>query len=143
MNAMSGTFRPAPQAGGVMPVSRQVELELAAASALGMKWAALHDAARVVAMLAGLETDPPGPEERDFAAMMHRVGGPRLVHAEQQVEDLSAIMEIGLKALLAVSARAGNPATAALALWQEFDSARAALLALAPPSAPAIARLSS
>jgi hypothetical protein len=42
-------------------------------------------------------------------------------------------MEPGLAALLAVSARGGNPAAAALALWQEFDAARAALLLLAPP----------
>ena len=39
----------------------------------------------------------------------------------------------GLAALLAVHARGINPATAALALWQEFCAARAALLPAPPP----------
>jgi hypothetical protein len=46
-------------------------------------------------------------------------------------------MEPGLAALLAVHARGVNPAAAALALWQEFHAARAALLALTPPPSSA------
>ena len=42
-------------------------------------------------------------------------------------------MEPGLAALLAVHARGTNPAVPALALWQEFQVSRAALLVLTPP----------
>lgn len=60
-------------------------------------------------------------------------GGWRRQSAEQGIDDLAAIMEPGLAALLAVNARGVNPAVAAMALWQEFHAARATLLALAPP----------
>ena len=52
--------------------------------------------------------------------------------AEQGIADLAAIMEPGIAALLAVQARGVSPATAALALWQEFLSARNGLLTLVP-----------
>ncbi|MDE2435696.1 MAG: hypothetical protein KGM49_05500 [Sphingomonadales bacterium] len=98
-----------------------------------MKWSALHDAAGVVAMLAGLAVESMRPEIRNFPAVMRDAGGWRRELSEQGIEDLAAIMEPGLAALLAVHARGINPAPAALALWQEFHAARSALLALAPP----------
>ena len=88
---------------------------------------------RVVAMLAGIAAEPMRPEVRNFPALMRDCGGWRRSLADQGIEDLSAVMEPGLAALLAVHARGIDPATAALALWQEFCAARAALLALTPP----------
>lgn len=100
---------------------------------MSMKWSALHDAASVVAMLAGIAAEPMRADVRNFPAVMRDAGGWRRNMAEQGIEDMSAIMEPGMAALLAVHARGINPASAALALWQEFHAARAALLALTPP----------
>ena len=102
---------------------------------MSMKWSALHDAASVVGMLAGMAAEPMRPELRNFPAVIRDVGGWRRETAEQGIDDLSAIMEPGLAALLAVHGRGTNPAVPALALWQEFHACRTALLALTPPAA--------
>lgn len=97
-----------------------------------MKWTVLQDAAAVVATLAGVEWERPGPEIRDFPEIMRKAGGWRLRLAEQGIDDLAAIMEPGIEALLAVHGRGADASAPALALWQEFLEARAALLELAP-----------
>lgn len=102
---------------------------------MSMQWSALHDAAGVVATLAGLAPETMRPEVRNFPAVMRDAGGWRRNLAEQGIEDLSAIMEPGLAALLAVNARGVSAASAALALWQEFIAARNALMDLTPPPA--------
>lgn len=117
----------------MLPGAGRSEFGQASASAMSMKWSALHDAASVVAMLAGIAAEPMRADVRNFPAVMRDAGGWRRNMAEQGIEDLSAIMEPGMAALLAVHARGINPASAALALWQEFHAARAALLALTPP----------
>ncbi len=121
--------------GGAMPESERSEFGHASASAMSMQWSALHDASGVVAMLAGLTQEPMRPEMRNFPAVMRDTGGWRRNLADQGIADLCAIMEPGLTALLAVHARGANTAPAALALWQEFHVARAALVALTPPPA--------
>lgn len=100
---------------------------------MSMKWAALHDAAGIIALLAGMAAEQMRPEVRNFPAIMRDAGGWRRTMAEQGIADLAAIMEPGIAALLAVQARGVNPATPALALWQEFQAARNGLLALVPP----------
>jgi hypothetical protein len=133
MNVTSGTFTP-PSAGvGALPGSGRVEFGQASASAMSMKWSALHDAAGVVATLAGLAAEPLRPDVRNFPAVMRDAGGWRRTLAEQGIEDLSAFMEPGLAALLAVNARGASAAPAALALWQEFLVARNAMMELLPP----------
>ena len=122
-----------PPGTGVLPPTGRAEFGQASASAMSMKWAALHDAATVVGTLAGVATEPMRPELRNFPAAMRDLGGWRREAAEQGIDDLSAIMESGLAALLAVHARGTNPAVPALALWQEFQVSRAALLVLTPP----------
>jgi hypothetical protein len=47
---------------------------------------------------------------------------------------MTAVLEPGIAALLGVNARGASPRPAALALWREFTEARAAVLALLPPS---------
>jgi stage V sporulation protein SpoVS len=130
MNAYSSFSTPA---GGVLPTSGRPEFGQASASAMSMKWSALHDAVGVAGMLAGIAAEPMRAEVRNFPAVMRDAGGWRRQRAEDGIADLAAIMEPGLAALLAVNARGINPAVAALALWQEFHAARAALLALTPP----------
>lgn len=102
------------------------------ASASGMKWAAVHDAAGIVAVLAGLEPERPSIEARNFPASMHEAPGWRRELADRAVDDMAAVMEPGIAALLGVNARGADPRPAALALWCEFTAARAAVLALLP-----------
>ncbi len=105
----------------------------ASGNALSMTWAALHDATGVVGTLAGLPPEVRKPDVRNFPAIMRDTGGWRYELAKQGVDDLASFMEPGLTALLAVSARGVSPVPAAQALWQEFVTTRAALLALIPP----------
>jgi len=106
----------------------------ASSSATSMKWAALTDAANVIAMLAGMEPQRPAPEIRNFPALIRDADAWRRERAERGVADLAAIMEPGMAALLAVNARGADPRPAALALLREFNAARESLLALLPPS---------
>jgi hypothetical protein len=103
------------------------------ASATSMRWAALADAANVVARLAGVEPERPTPELRNFPALIRDAEPWRREHAENGVADLAAVMEPGIAALLAVNARGADPRPAAMALWREFIGARSAILALLPP----------
>lgn len=133
MNATQPNFT-APHAGNVaaLPVSGRPSFGQASASAMSMKWSALHEAANVVAALAGLATEAMRADARNFPAVMRDAGGWRHRLAEQGIEDLAAIMEPGLTALLAVHARGADASAAAVALWQEFHIARSALLQLTP-----------
>ncbi|MEY4055927.1 MAG: hypothetical protein RL519_1262 [Pseudomonadota bacterium] len=135
MNAYSSSFTgPTAPSPGILPGSGRAEFGQASANAMSMKWAALHDAAGVVAMLAGLAADPMRAQVRNFPATMRDAGGWRRTMAEQGVADIAAMMEPGIAALLAVQARGVSPAAAAMALWQEFLAARNALMALVPPA---------
>lgn len=119
---------------GPLPGAGNARFGKAAASAMSMKWSALHDAASAAAILAGVAPEPMTAGQRNFPAVMRDAGGWRRELAEQGIEDLSAVMEPGLSALLAVHARGVDPTAAATALWREFVTARDALLALAPPA---------
>ena len=102
------------------------------ASATSMRWAALADAANVVALLAGIEPERPTPELRNFPALIRDSEPWRRERAENGVADLAAVMEPGIAALLAVNARGADPRPAAMALWREFVAARTAILSLLP-----------
>jgi hypothetical protein len=103
------------------------------ASATSMRWAALADAANVVAVLAGVEPERPTPELRNFPALIREIEAWRREQAENGLADLAAVMEPGIAALLAVNARGADPRPAAMALWREFTAARAAILSLLLP----------
>jgi hypothetical protein len=105
-------------------------------AALDRQWLALHEAAAAVAALAGrgpraLSPDLMPPELRGFPALVGTLAGARRQMVEDGLADLVAIMEPGLTALLCVHERKGDTTVPALALWQEFMSARAALVVLA------------
>ena len=135
MNAQPPPFMPsATPAAAMLPGSGRAEFGEVAADALSLRWAALHEAAGVVAILGGSAAESMGPELRSFPAVMRDAGGWRRSMAEQGIADLAALLEPGIAALLAVQARGVSPAVPAAALWHEFDAARAALLALVPPS---------
>ena len=121
-------------AGGDMPpASVHPQFGQGSTSTMGFKWSTLHDAAAAVRVIAGLASEPLTPEVRNFPARMRGAGGWRRELAEQGLEDLGAIMEPGLSALVSARAQGVNPTAAARALWTEFQAARDALLALAPP----------
>jgi hypothetical protein len=99
--------------------------------ALAAKWAALHEAAGVVAALAGagaVACDSRFPARADAA------GGWRLALAGQGIDDLAAVMRPGIAALVAASAGGAKPTAAAAVLWGEFVRARDAVLQLLPQS---------
>lgn len=106
-------------------------LDLADVTAL--KWTALHDAAAVVAALAGIPQQPLAAELRDFAGAVANAPHFRRELAEHGVDDLTAIMQPGIAALIAVRSRGGDATAPAVALWQEFTASRDALLALVLP----------
>jgi len=96
---------------------------------LATRWAALAEAARVVAALA----QAPEVEAATRAPFaLDRTPGGRRLLVEQAIDDMLAMMEPGLTALLDVHQRGGQTAPAAMALWQEFLRARRGLVALAP-----------
>jgi hypothetical protein len=103
------------------------------ADAVMQGWDALHEAAAVVAVLAGLPAEPLAAEIQAFGVKL--VEAPHWLRdvVLQGVEDLAAIMEPGLAALIAVHSGGGDPAVPARALWGEFVAARDALLAAALP----------
>ena len=121
MNAVPPTFMPAPG-------SARASFAQAGASATSMRWAALADAATLVAGLAGIEPERSTPEVRNFPALIRDAETWRRERAENGVADLAAVMEPGIAALLAVNARGADPRPAAIALWREFVAARAAIL---------------
>ena len=103
-----------------------------AADTLARRWTTLHEAAGVVAALAG-EAPAPAAEVLTFPDRVRRAPKWRRHFADQGVEDLVAIMAPGLSALLAVHADGRDATAPALALWQEFAVARDALMRLAAP----------
>jgi hypothetical protein len=100
---------------------------------MALRWSSLHVAAQAVAALAAVGSDHDRSAVADYAATMQAAGGWRLALAVQGVDDLAAVMEPGLAALLSIHCRGADPTVAAQALWDEFVAARAALLALVPP----------
>ncbi len=132
MDATPIDFASPRPAGDMLTASGRLLLSQAGTSAMAVRWAALHDASAVVATLAGVAEEPLPQAIASFPAAMRETGGSRCAMAEQGIEDLAAMMEPGLTALLAIHARGGDTAAPALALWQEFDRARNALLALMP-----------
>jgi hypothetical protein len=133
MNLPPTDFNAAVPSGGPLPGAGRATFGQASVSALSMKWSALHEAANVVATLAGLAPEAMTADQRNFPATLRDVQGWRRDLAEQGIEDLSAIMEPGISALLAAHARGVHPVAPARVLWDEFVAARDAVMKLGPP----------
>ncbi|WP_209349002.1 hypothetical protein [Pontixanthobacter sp. CEM42] len=101
-------------------------------SKLSRQWTAVQDAAQAVAMMAGLAPEKPSSKIRNFPALIKDVEGWRLELAKSHIADMSAMMQPGVAALLAVNARGQDATAAALTLWREYHAAREAVLALLP-----------
>ncbi len=99
-----------------------------------MRWAALSEAGKVVCILAGYEAERTDKSVKDFPALIRDAEPWRRELATLGCADLSAVMEPGITALLAINARGASCSHAARALWQEFCVARASIVTLLPPS---------
>ena len=113
------------------PAATGAETQPATAQ-IAARWAALHEAAAVVSALAGVTPLDPPAGVRGFPRAIASAGGWRRNLAMQGIADLSAILETGITALLAVHARGAVAAAPARALWDEFVAARDGLVALCP-----------
>lgn len=102
------------------------------AAVLTRQWAALQDAGSAVAAMAGLAPEKLSQKVRQFPALIKDADGWRLELAKNQVADMTAMMQPGLSALLAVNARGQDATAAALTLWREYHAAREAVLLLLP-----------
>jgi hypothetical protein len=100
---------------------------------IGRKWVTLHEAAAVVAALAGLPPEPIGAELRSFPRRLLDAPHFRRELGRQGLEDIAAIMEPGLAALIAVRTAGRDAAAPAMTLWNEFSASRDALLKLVLP----------
>ena len=110
---------PAPQAASRPLPARSP----AARSALVRRWQALGEAAAVVAVLAGKVAEDDGIAVPEAIAA---TGGWRLHLAEQGLADITAIMETGIRALLAIHA-SGALDYARQVAAREAEAAKAAI----------------
>lgn len=94
---------------------------------------ALEQAGAIVAVLAGIDTASRTEEFSSLAERLDDLCGPRRALAEHSLDDLVAIMQPGVAALLAAAERGVEPSAPALALYGEFSAARDALAVLLPP----------
>ncbi|MBD59843.1 MAG: hypothetical protein CL808_06965 [Citromicrobium sp.] len=103
--------------------------ELSEGATLIEQWAAVEDAARVVAMLAGR----PAPVEDVHAGarigLLARGDSARGGPAAFALSELVATMRVGLDALLGAHGTQASPQAAARRLWQEYERGRARVLA--------------
>ena len=94
------------------------------------RWRSLHESAQIIASMAALANEPFEGELAGFPDRLAQVEDTRREHAETTLEDLDAILQPGLTALLAIQARGQDTTAPALALWREYHASRSALMSL-------------
>ena len=97
---------------------------------LGQQWEAVHEAAAAVGNLAQLGRETPSPEIVRLPQRAADKGGWHYEMAARGIDDLAAVMQPGLRALLSLTAQGQDTTAAALTLWREFHTARAAIVDL-------------
>jgi len=100
-------------------------------AALANQWDAVHEAASAVGHLAQLGREHIDDEIASLPLRAAEKGGREFELVAHGVEDLAAIMQPGLRALLSLTAQGRDTTAAALTLWREFHASRSAILALA------------
>jgi hypothetical protein len=98
---------------------------------LAPQWSAVSEAASVIAILAAVDERASTADHLAFPLGLRRAPERRKPLIEQAMDDLIAMLELGLAALLTVHEAGTDARPAAMALWQEFIAARQGLLALA------------
>ena len=102
------------------------------AQAFDASWIALHNQATEIGHFAALAEEPFREELASFPARIRDASIAEQELARCGLEDIAAVLQPGLVALRAISARGQEPTAPALALWREFHAARQALLSLCP-----------
>jgi len=97
---------------------------------LAEQWEAVHEAAAAVGKLAQLGREELSPEIVQLPLRAAEKGGWQYETAARGIDDLAAVMQPGLRALLSLTAQGQDTTAAALTLWREFHTARAAILDL-------------
>ena len=104
--------------------------ELPELGRLGEQWEAVHEAAAAVGNLAQLGRESLTPEIEQLPHRAAEQGGWHYEMVAHGIEDLAAVMQPGLRALLSLTAQGQDTTAAALTLWREFHTARTAILDL-------------
>ncbi|MHA7820707.1 MAG: hypothetical protein ACX930_13755 [Erythrobacter sp.] len=126
-----------------LPPSQMAAMRNAASEAcepvemLEMRWNAVHATAAKVAALAAISPEPAKPHLAALPQMLAEADDEQRRLAARGIEDIEAMMRIGLVALATVDARGQDASAPALALWREFHHAREAVLVALLPFAQA------
>ena len=95
------------------------------------QWEAVLEAAAAVAALGGIAREPLSPELLAVPRRVPASDDGRYLRLASAIDDLAAILQPGLRALLMLTAKGRDTTTAARTLWREYHAARGAILALA------------
>ena len=102
---------------------------------LANRWEAVHEAAAAVAGLAQLAREEPVAEVASLPLRAAQQDSRTYALAADAIDDLAAVMQPGLRALLTLTAGGKDTTAAAMTLWREFHMARAAIMRLIPEDA--------
>jgi len=94
------------------------------------RWENLHNRGQAIAHMAALKAEPFAGEIAAFPHQVEQCGPAERELIARGIEDIDAILQPGLTALLSIQARGQDPIAPALALWREYYIARKALLEL-------------
>ena len=116
----------------MLPPAGAADPRISEPAALSVQWDAVHEAAAAVGILAQLGEEAVEDSVRNLPERAVAAGGAKLAMVTRGIDDLAAVMQPGLRALLSLTAQGQDTTSAALTLWREFHTARGALLALVP-----------
>jgi len=129
MNALSHEFDLAHAT--MLPPESCGPHELPELGRLCEQWEAVHEAAAAVANLAQLGREAESEQIAKLPLRVAELNGWRFETIARGIDDLAAIMQPGLRALLSLTARGQDTTAAALTLWREFHASRSAIVDLA------------
>ncbi len=95
---------------------------------LRQRWESLHESAQIIGAMAHLAREEYRGRIALFPSIVLKSPQKQQEIAEQGLEDLDALIQPGLTALLAIEARGQDTTAPALALWREVHSARQSLM---------------
>ena len=108
------------------------------AAPLDLRWSAIAAGAAQLAAMAGLSSERAAfPQDAGFASQLDGAESWQVDLARRGIEDIEAMMDIGMRALGNLAGRGRDVHVPALALWREVFHARTAVLAAVAPHAEA------
>ena len=114
----------------MLPPAETGPREVPDVAVLAEQWEAVHEAAAAVGNLAQLGREALSEEVAHLPLRAAEKGGWHYEMAARGIDDLAAVMQPGLRALLSLTAQGQDTTAAALTLWREFHTARAAIIDL-------------